>query len=411
MNTFPSFVEIEEITIEENSDVYDITVEDTHNFFANGMLVHNCLGGFLSYSVFQVLQGIKFENMNVELLDDINVLNRCVTSIGNVYDEMIDIFGSENYYLELQFNRLTAQNVVNRAILEFANRNGLQDKLIVTCDAHYYRPEYWREREIYKKLGFMNYKSFSPDDLPQSRDELKCELYPKNAEQIWEEYEKSKTGTSFYNDEVIKCAIERTHDIAYQVIGEPHISKRIKLPKLISDNETSIGKLVSLCKAGMVAKGLHDKEEYVNRLKEELLVIKQLDVADYFITMHKIMELARKRVIPGCARGCFVPETNIIMANGEIKKIDQIQVEDKIIDAYGIIRNVENVFQYIIDEEIIELEFENSKIIRCTKEHKFLTNNRGWVEAQYLNEDDDIVECIPEPQAIPIYSYESNEIR
>jgi len=25
-----------------NEDVYDITVEDNHNFYANGVLVHNC---------------------------------------------------------------------------------------------------------------------------------------------------------------------------------------------------------------------------------------------------------------------------------------------------------------------------------------------------------------------------------
>ena len=28
--------------IDEQEDVYDITVEDNHNFFANGILVHNC---------------------------------------------------------------------------------------------------------------------------------------------------------------------------------------------------------------------------------------------------------------------------------------------------------------------------------------------------------------------------------
>jgi len=28
--------------LEEETPVYDITVEDNHNFFANGILVHNC---------------------------------------------------------------------------------------------------------------------------------------------------------------------------------------------------------------------------------------------------------------------------------------------------------------------------------------------------------------------------------
>ena len=51
------FVGIESIEeIDEVSDVYDITVEDTHNFFANGALVHNCIGGLPAFEIFQILQ-------------------------------------------------------------------------------------------------------------------------------------------------------------------------------------------------------------------------------------------------------------------------------------------------------------------------------------------------------------------
>lgn len=35
-------IRIKKITIIENEDVYDISVKDNHNFFANGVLVHNC---------------------------------------------------------------------------------------------------------------------------------------------------------------------------------------------------------------------------------------------------------------------------------------------------------------------------------------------------------------------------------
>ena len=34
--------EIVEINFSDNEDVFDLTVDDTHNFFANGLLVHNC---------------------------------------------------------------------------------------------------------------------------------------------------------------------------------------------------------------------------------------------------------------------------------------------------------------------------------------------------------------------------------
>ena len=46
--------------------------------------------------------------------------------------------------------------------------------------------------------------------------------------------------------------------------------------------------------------------------------------------------------------------------------------------------------KYEIDEDILEIELDNGKIIRCTKDHKFLTKNRGWIEAQFLEETDDL---------------------
>ena len=86
----------------------------------------------------------------------------------------------------LSFNLISFQRNIwsNRAIIEFANKEGLQDKLVVTTDSHYARPEHWRERELYKKLGWLNYRDFDPSKLPQSKDDLKCELYPKNAKQL-----------------------------------------------------------------------------------------------------------------------------------------------------------------------------------------------------------------------------------
>ena len=40
--------------------------------------------------------------------------------------------------------------------------------------------------------------------------------------------------------------------------------------------------------------------------------------------------------------------------------------------------------------ELIELDFGETKI-RCTPDHRILTQNRGWVEAQYLTEDDEVI--------------------
>ncbi len=271
----------------------------------NIVVTSACIGGFPAWSVFQELQKFKFDDLNQALLDDKSLLEKCMRSIGNTYDMMTQAVGEGNYFLELQFNKLPAQNLVNRAIIEFARRNSVTNQLVVTCDSHYPRPEFWKERELYKKLGFMNYTTYNPDSLPKSKDDLKCELYPKNASQVWEEYLKSKVGTSFYDDGLIADAIERSHDIAHRVIGEVPPDRSPKFPneRLIPAETSSFNHLVNLCKAGMKKRGLEEKPVYIDRLREELGVIKTMKNADYFISYQKIMELAREVCLVGPARG------------------------------------------------------------------------------------------------------------
>lgn len=265
-----------------------------------------CIGGLPSFCVYRKLQEKKFDELVPSLLDEPATLEAVVAAVGDSYQMMVDAFGVENFYLELQFNRLPAQDVSNRAILEFARRNGINDRLIVTCDAHYYNPDVWKERELYKKLGFMNYTSYSPDSLPKSKDDLKCELYPKNAGQLWDEYlsSKARNPSLYVDDDVISAAVERTHDIAHKQLGEIKPDRSVKLPKsLVPSDKTPIQHLTRLCLEGMKARGVADRPAYVERLREELLVIKQTDFAEYFVTLHKIIELARNVGLVGPGRG------------------------------------------------------------------------------------------------------------
>lgn len=353
-----------------------------------------CIGGNVAWAVFQELQKVRFDDLDQSLLDDPTLMSRCVTAVGNVYDMMSSAIGRENYFLELQFNRLPAQNLVNRAILEFAGRCGCEDKLIVTGDAHYYNPNVWKEREIYKRLGFMSSKGIDPDSLPKSREDLKCELYPKNAAQMWEEYGRSKRGTSFYDDNVVADAIERTYDIAHNVIGAipPDRSPKFPNDRLVPHDTTSFKHLVRLCKEGMVSRGIADKPEYISRMKEELNVIKTLKNADYFVSYQKIMELARKAVLCGPGRGCFVPDTRVLMANGKFKRIADIRAGEWVADCFGIAREVMETFVYDVDEDLLTLTFDSGDVITCTAQHRFKTHGRGYVPAAELMGDDRIID-------------------
>jgi DNA polymerase-3 subunit alpha len=263
-----------------------------------------CIGGPLAYEAFKHFQDVEFDELKPELLDDETLMNQVVSSIEISHARLAEAVGRDNVYLELQFNKLVAQHLVNRALLEFANRNDLLDMLVVTCDSHYARPEYWKEREIYKKLGWLNYENYDPSQLPQSKEDLKCELYPKNAEQVWQTYKETTTTYDFYDDELVCSAIERTHDIVHNEIDEIHPDRSMKLPSyVIPEGQTPDGALLDVCKKGLVERGLHTKPEYIARLKEELGVIKEKEFSTYFLTMQAILDLARTKMLVGPGRG------------------------------------------------------------------------------------------------------------
>lgn len=265
-----------------------------------------CLGGIFSHEVFNQLRQVSFDKMDARLLDDPGLMNSVVGAIGTSFDMYADAVGRHNMMLELQFNRLPAQDVVNRAIIEFARRNSLTDQLVVTADSHYAGPDLWYHREMYKKLGYLNFGDYGPDTLPKSKDDIKADLYPKNAVQIWQEYQDAKGRQEFYADcdDLICEAVERTHDLAHNLIGDIKLDTNYRYPNsIIPKDKTSFEVLLEQSKAGLIKRGLADKPEYVERLKHELGVIKKMDNAAYFVTLAKALQLARDVCLLGVARG------------------------------------------------------------------------------------------------------------
>ena len=265
-----------------------------------------CIGGPLAFEVFRELQEHSFETLNSRLLNDPSIMERVINRVGNSFDSLAWAVGRKNVMLELQFNRLPAQHIVNRAIMEFAKRQGMTDQLVVTCDSHYARPEHWKEREIYKKLGWLNYADLSADSIPKSKDQLKCELYPKNASQVWDEFMISRGTDDFYRGEedLVRKAVERTWHLAHEEIGDIQPDRSVKLPSyVIPKGKTANEALEESVELGLRSKNFHTNPEYVERAKYELDVIKQKDFASYFLTMKEIISAAKEQMFVGVGRG------------------------------------------------------------------------------------------------------------
>ena len=173
-----------------------------------------CLGGIFSN---RIMRGNALNLSEEQIQQELSYLS----------ERFVNAVGEDNFYLELQFNRLKQQHLVNHHLLRHADQTGLQ--LISTPDSHYYSPDKWEARELYKKLGWMGN---DPSPLPEFED-LKCELYPKNASQMWGEftrhYDEYKETYEGY-EEAIKRSIEITHDIAWEKCEDCWIDTSVKLP-------------------------------------------------------------------------------------------------------------------------------------------------------------------------------------
>ncbi len=217
--------------------------------------------------------------------------------------KMLDIFG-DRWYGELQWNSIGDQHALNQLIIQISKEFNI--RLVSTADSHYPRPELFKDRELYKKIGWLNKKSDKEENkLPESIDDLKYELYPKNGDQMWEAYKKySKQTNNEYDDQLVLDSIEETHDIAFNRIENFLPETSIKLPNfVIPEGMTADEALEKFALEGLKNKKLDKKTVYVDRLSKELDTIKTNKFSQYFLTMKAITDKANEMMIVGPGRG------------------------------------------------------------------------------------------------------------
>ena len=185
---------------------------------------------------------------------------------------MIDIFG-DRWYGELQWNNIPEQHELNNYIIKIHKEFGIG--LISTADSHYPGPDAWKDRELYKRLGWLGKRpEYLSEELPEPED-LKCELYPKNGDQMWESYQRySDLQGVEYDDDLVMNSITETHRIAFERIEDFMPDNEVRLPDfVVPEGATATQALARLSIDALRTMGLHENEEYIDRLKHELHTI------------------------------------------------------------------------------------------------------------------------------------------
>jgi len=226
-------------------------------------------------------------------------------SMRQTTEKMMKIFG-DRWYGELQWNNIPEQHEINKHIIHLSREYGFE--LISTADSHFPTREAWKDRELYRRLGWIG-KSSRPgwmsSELPSSLDEIGYELFPKNGDQMWEAYKRysGMMGVE-YEDDVVRDSIERTHHIAHDKIDSFLPDTTVKLPSfVVPKGQTADTALARLCVDGLRELGLHHNEKYIYRLKEEVEIIKDRGFSKYFLTMKAIADKATGKQLVGPGRG------------------------------------------------------------------------------------------------------------
>ena len=252
-----------------------------------------CLGG--------VYAGDYWDNRDSSELPGDAVLN----AMRKTTERMKNIFG-DRWYGELQWNNIPEQHELNQYIIKVCREYDV--KLISTADSHYPNPDAWKDRELYKRIGWLGkggLPEYMSDALPADVEEIGYELYPKNGEQMWESYHKySKELKYDYDDSLILDSIQRTDYIAHDLIEDFMPDNEVRLPKfVVPRGKTDVQALTEKCLIGLKQRDLQNQKQYVDRLKEELTVIKDRGFSKYFLTMEAISNKACSVQLTGPGRG------------------------------------------------------------------------------------------------------------
>ena len=219
---------------------------------------------------------------------------------------MVDIFG-DRWYAEIQWNDIKEQHELNQYVIQVAQEFGVG--LLSTADSHYPNPDAWKDRELYKRLGWLGKgrPSWAEEEsqLPEGVEEIGYELYPKNGDQMWESYKKYSQQSGFqYDDDAVLSSIEESHRIAFDRIENFLPDNTVRLPSfVVPAGFTATQALVNYSLEGLKDKGLHTNKEYTDRLRRELHVIDERGFSKYFLTMKSIADVATDMMLTGPGRG------------------------------------------------------------------------------------------------------------
>ncbi len=200
--------------------------------------------------------------------------------------EYLSIFGSNNFYLEIQENGLQEQTEVNKGLIRLSEETGIA--LVATNDCHYLSREDARAHEIL--LCIQTKKNMK--DAKRMRFQTD-QFYFKSPEQMISEFAYIPEAISNTTRIAERCCFDFDFKTNYLPLYNP------------PEGYTPDSYLQEIAWSGMSRRFRdHIPEPYKERLNREMEMIKKMGFAAYFLIVWDFITFAKNRGIPvGPGRG------------------------------------------------------------------------------------------------------------
>ena len=172
---------------------------------------------------------------------------------------------------------------------------------------------------------------------------------------------------------------------AYDLSLNTDLRPEIQIPEGWTEEEWFKKKINEGFIQRRVAMGDSDEilEDSKRRIADEYPVFAGKNFIQYMLVVQDYINWAREHgVSVGEGRGCFLPDSAVMLEDGNSKPIQNVEPGDYVLTNNGSSQRVLDSFRYDVHaEDCVNIKLSNGKTIRCTADHMLYVDKVGFVKA------------------------------
>lgn len=275
--------------------------------------------------------------VDVELLlslpaDDVMITTACIAfwHYDDIEDILVQLYNhfKKNLFLEIQYHDTESQVKLNQRILALSEKYGIE--MIVGMDSHYIYPDQSKERDYILAAKNIHYEDEDGWFMDYPDDETTMNRFLKQGVFTKDQIQRAMDNTDLlleFEDYAINNRIFSKDIKLPSLYDGQHTIDGVLLPKLVQEQRNKeYSKLISkLFKAYVKDVDESQYDEYFEGVKNEVQVIKDTNMSDYFLIDYYMVKRALEKggVLTDSGRGSSVGYfTNTLLG---FSKVDRFQ--------------------------------------------------------------------------------------